>query len=121
MQSTTVAPSHTLSSQIETKRIYEMMMQMSDGIGVNCGYCHNSRNFQTWAESSPYRWTGYHAIRLVLDVNVNYLRHASELLPQTRSLMGETRLPVLPPRERGAQLGNGLVLCATVTSASPSR
>ncbi len=112
-QSTTVAPSMTVSSRIETKRIYEMMMQMSDGIGANCGLCHNSRNFQSWAESTPYRWVGYSGLQLVRDLNRNYLRQIADLVPQTRLLTTETRLPVLPPSESGLQTGNGLVVCAT--------
>ncbi len=113
VQSTTVEPSGTVSARVEAKRIYEMMMQMSDGIGVNCGYCHNSRAFESWAESTPYRWVAYDAIRLLRDVNRNYLRTIAELAPQTRTLTTETNIPVLPARESGPQLGNGLVLCAT--------
>ena len=90
-----------------------MMMQMSDGIGANCGYCHNSPRFASWAESSPYRWIGFDAIRLVRDLNRNYLLPIAPLVPQTRTLTTETNLPVLPEQERGPQLGNGLVICAT--------
>ena len=113
VQSTTVEPSGTVSSRVEAKRIYEMMMTISDGIGVNCGYCHNTRNFQSWAESTPYRWVGYDALGLVRDLNRNYLRQLATLVPQTRTLTTETRLPVLPARQSGPQLGNGLVLCGT--------
>ena len=112
-QSTTVEHSNTVAAQVEVKRIYEMMMTMSDGIGVNCGYCHNSRNFQSWAESTPFRWVGYYAIRMVRDLNRNFLLPIAAIIPQTRTLEGQTRLPVLPAREAGSQLGNGLVLCAT--------
>ena len=113
VQSTVAGKNGTLSSQGEAKRIYEMMMQMSDGIGVNCGYCHNSRNFQSWSESTPYRWVGYDAIRLVRDLNRNYLLQIGALVPQTRSLTTQTDLPVLPERFRNPQLGNGMVNCAT--------
>ncbi len=113
VQSTTVAPSHTISSWPEAKRIYEMMMQMSDGIGANCGYCHNTRNFQSWAESTPFRWVGYDAIKLVRDLNQNFLLKTAQIVPETRTLVDETRLPVLPVNQTGAQIGNGLVVCAT--------
>ena len=112
-QSSTPEPSRTVASYVEVKRIYEMMMQMSDGIGANCGYCHNSRNFQSWEESTPYRWTSWHAIRMLRDLNRNYLLPIAGLVPQSRTLGTETRLPVLPAREAGPQQGNGLVLCAT--------
>ena len=113
VQSTTVEPSRTIGSWPEAKRIYEMMMQMSDGIGVNCGYCHNSRNFQSWAESSPYRWVGYDALGLVRDLNRNFLLNVAAQVPQGRTLTTETNLPALPTRMRGPQLGNGMVTCVT--------
>ena len=113
VQSSTAEPSHTINSWPEATRIYEMMMQMSDGIGANCGYCHNSRAFQSWAESTPYRWIGYDAIRLVRDVNRNFLLRVAPLVPQSRTLEAETRIPALPARMTGAQAGNGLVTCIT--------
>ena len=113
VQSSTALKSGTIASSIEAKRIYEVMMTMSDGIGANCGYCHNSRAFQSWAESTPYRWIGYDAIRLVRDVNRNYLFEVGQIVPQTRSLTNATQLPVIPPRELNPQLGNGFVTCAT--------
>ncbi len=113
VSSTTVEPNGTIASWPEATRIYEMMMQMSDGIGANCGYCHNSRNFADWNQSSPYRWIGYDALRLVRDVNRNYLLPIASIIPQTRTLVHETTLPSLPARMTGAQLGNGLVACAT--------
>lgn len=112
-QSTTIEPTHTIGSWAENKRIYEMMMQMSDGIGANCGYCHNSRAFESWAESTPYRWNAWHAIRMVRDVNRNYLLQVAPLVPQSRTLEGETRIPAIPARLTGAQAGNGLVTCVT--------
>ena len=113
VQSTTVEPSGTLRSWPEAKRIYEMMMQMSDGIGVNCGYCHNSRAFSDWAQSSPYRWNAWYALRLVRDLNRNYLLPIAQLIRQTRQLRTETDLPVMPDQQRGPQQGNGFVICAT--------
>ncbi len=119
VQSTTALPSNTISTQIVAKRVYEMMMQMSDGIGVNCGYCHNSRVFQSWEQSTPYRWSGYDGIRLTRDLNRNYLLHVSSLVPETRQLVYQTQIPVLPARETGVQGGNGLVVCATCHYARP--
>ena len=108
-----ITGSHTVSSQVEAKRVYEMMMTMSDGIGVNCGYCHNSRNLQSWDESTPYRWIAHDALKLVRDLNRNYLLPVGRLVPQTRTLTTETNLPVLPPRETSPQIGNGFVVCGT--------
>ena len=117
VQSSTVEPSGTIASWPEAKRVYEMMMQMSDGIGVNCGYCHNSRAFSSWAESSPYRWNSWYAIRLTQDLNQNYLLPMSKVIPESRVLTTETRLPVLPAQQSGPQHGNGFVSCATCHQA----
>jgi photosynthetic reaction center cytochrome c subunit len=119
VQSVTALPSHTIHSYIETKRIYEMMMQQSDGIGVNCGYCHNSRVFQSWAQSTPYRWIGYYGIELTRDLNRNYLIHMPAYVPEDRELVNKTAMPVLPARDQGPQGGNGLVVCATCHYAQP--
>ncbi len=120
VQSTTVEPSGTTSSFVEAKRIYEMMMTMSDGIGVNCGYCHNSRAFQSWSESTPYRWNTYGALDMIRDLNRNFLRPVAAAVPQTRTLTGETRLPVLPATQAGVQGGNGLLLCGTCHLGLPN-
>lgn len=119
VQSSTAEPSHTVASQIVAKRVYEMMMQMSDGIGVNCGYCHNSRALQDWRQSTPQRWVGQSGLDLTRDLNRQFLLQLPGLLPQTRSFVHETALPVLPDRESGAQPGDGLVLCATCHEARP--
>jgi photosynthetic reaction center cytochrome c subunit len=119
VQSTSALTGNTVAGQIVAKRVYEMMMQMSDGIGVNCGYCHNSRVFQSWRQSTPYRWVGYDGILLTRDLNRNYLLRLASLIPQSRSLVHETHLPVLPARDSGPQLGNGLVVCATCHLAAP--
>ena len=120
VQSTTALPSHTVSSQIEAARIYEMMMTYSDGIGVNCGYCHNSRALSDWSQSSPFRWAGQTGLNLMQDINRNFLLVADAAVPLTRQRVHETALPVIPAREAGVQNGNGLALCATCHYGEPN-
>jgi len=119
VQSTSALRGDTVAAQIVAKRVYEMMMQMSDGIGVNCGYCHNSRAFEDWSQSTPYRWSGFYGIRMTRDLNRNYLLALQEILPQTRERLNATRLPVIPARESGLQNGDGLVVCATCHYGQP--
>jgi len=119
VQSATALRSQTIAEPIVAKRVYELMMQMSDGIGVNCGYCHNSRAFRSWSQSTPYRWSGYDGIRLTRELNRAFLLPLAELLPQTRTEANRTRIPVLPAREVGIQGGNGLVVCATCHYGEP--
>ncbi len=52
-----------------TEATYGLMMHMSQSLGVNCTYCHNTRSFGTWTESTPKRVTAWHGIRMVRDLN----------------------------------------------------
>jgi photosynthetic reaction center cytochrome c subunit len=111
-QSSTALRGDTVASEIEVKRVYELMMQMSDGIGVNCGYCHNSRAFADWKQSTPNRWTAFYAIRMVRDINTNYLLQVGRTLGQTKEATKVNTLAVRP-EDRGPQPVNGFVVCAT--------
>ena len=113
LQSTTALRSNDVAAQVVVKRVYEMMMQMSLQIGVNCGYCHNSRAFEDWSQSSPMRWTGYYALRLIRDLNRNYLLPLAQMIPQQRTLVHPTPVPVIPADEKGQQPGNALLTCET--------
>ena len=59
-------------------------MHMSDGLGVNCTFCHNSRNFGDWQNSTPQRVTAWHGIRMVRDLNNAYMEGLTETFPQER-------------------------------------
>ena len=67
----------------DTEWTYSLMMHMSDGLGVNCTYCHNSRAFASWEESNPVRTTAWHGLSMVADMNEQFLIPlASELPPE---------------------------------------
>ena len=52
---------------------YGLMMHMSTSLGVNCTYCHNSRAWYSWEESPPQRTNAWHGIRMVRDINNNFI------------------------------------------------
>ena len=56
-----------------TEQTYSLMIAMSKSLGVNCTFCHNSREFGQWPESTPPRVTAWHGIQLVRDLNTAYL------------------------------------------------
>jgi len=56
-----------------TEYTYGLMMHMSTSLGVNCTYCHNSRAFSRWEESPATRTTAWHGIRMVRDINAQYI------------------------------------------------
>ena len=49
------------------------MISMSQALGVNCTYCHNSRSFAVWDASTPKRTTAWYGIRMARDLNNDYL------------------------------------------------
>ena len=69
------------------EQVYILMMQMSNGLGVNCTFCHNSRAMFDWAQSPPNRLNGYSGIVMTRMMNQNYL---SRLAPYTETkLLGK--------------------------------
>jgi photosynthetic reaction center cytochrome c subunit len=60
------------------------MMSQSRSLGVNCTYCHNSRQFASWKEAPPARVTAYHGILMLRDVNQNYLSPLQPVYPSVR-------------------------------------
>ena len=69
------------------EQVYILMMQMSNALGVNCTYCHNSRAAFDWAQSPPNRLNGYSGIVMTRMMNQNYL---SKLAPLTETkLLGK--------------------------------
>jgi photosynthetic reaction center cytochrome c subunit len=59
-------------------------MHMSDSLGVNCTYCHNSRQFSSWEQSPPQRATAWHGIRLARDLNETYMAPLTATFPPER-------------------------------------
>jgi len=57
---------------------------MSQSLGVNCTYCHNSRSFASWDGSTPQRAIAWHGIRMVRDLNRAYLDPLQSTFPKAR-------------------------------------
>jgi photosynthetic reaction center cytochrome c subunit len=63
---------------------YALMMQFSNALGVNCDYCHNTRAFRDWDQSPPQRVTAWYGIRMVRDLNNNFLDPLQKVFPKNR-------------------------------------
>lgn len=99
VQSTTPLPDDNYSSMKQTEWTYALMMNFSQALGVNCDYCHNTRAFGDWSQSPPQRVTAWYGIRMVRDLNNEYL---------------DPLKSVFPPNRLGAALGDSpKVACAT--------
>jgi photosynthetic reaction center cytochrome c subunit len=65
---------------------YGIMMHVSQSLGVNCTYCHNSQSFRAWSLSSAQRATAWYGIRMVRDINQTHIMPlaAQGLFPANR-------------------------------------
>ena len=84
VQSTTALPSGDRHSIKQAEWTYALMIHFSTALGVNCTYCHNTRAFGDWSESTPQRVTAWYGVKMVRDVNINYLEPVQAMLPPYR-------------------------------------
>jgi photosynthetic reaction center cytochrome c subunit len=82
--SSTALPEGNRQSIKQTEWTYSLMMHMSDALGVNCTFCHNTRSFASWDGSTPQRATAYYGIYTVRDINENYLVPLKNVYPPAR-------------------------------------
>lgn len=80
----TALPAGNFTSIKQAEWTYALMMQISDALGVNCTFCHNTRSFFAWDQSTPQRTTAWYAIRHVRDINQNYIWPLNDVLPASR-------------------------------------
>jgi len=57
---------------------------MSNSLGVNCTYCHNTESVGNWETSSPARVNAWYGIRMVRDINNHYLDPLNGVFPPYR-------------------------------------
>ncbi len=65
------------------EKSYSLMMHMSEALGVNCTFCHNTHSFQVW-DSPPQRAVAWHGIRMARDINNAYLTPLTASFPKER-------------------------------------
>ena len=81
---TEALPGSNRQSIKQAEWTYGLMVHMSDSLGVNCTYCHNSRSFGEWGTSAPQRATAWYGIRMVRDLNNQYLTPLTGVFPPKR-------------------------------------
>lgn len=82
-----VSVTRTSGNQVSIKQAYNtyaLMVGMAKALGVNCTYCHNSRSWATWQNAPPSRLTALYGLRMVRDVNLNYLTPLQPVWPSYR-------------------------------------
>ncbi|MFC3580531.1 photosynthetic reaction center cytochrome PufC [Sphingomonas hylomeconis] len=68
----------------DAEKSYGLMMHVSGALGVNCTYCHNSQSFRAWNLSSAQRGTAYYGIRMVRNINEDYITSLQSVFPAYR-------------------------------------
>ena len=81
---TSALPEGNRTSIKQTEWTYGLMVHMSQSLGVNCTFCHNTRSFADWEASTPQRGTAYYGIRMVRELNNEYLTSLADVLPKER-------------------------------------
>ena len=82
--STTALPEGNTTSIKQAELTYAQMIHQSEALGVNCTYCHNSRSFFAWDQSNPARTKAWYGIRMVRDLNNDYLEPLTSTYPPHR-------------------------------------
>ncbi|MEQ8967913.1 MAG: photosynthetic reaction center cytochrome PufC [Azospirillaceae bacterium] len=77
-------PAGNRQSIKQTEWTYGLMMHMSESLGVNCTYCHNSRAFGSWEQSPPTRTSAWHGIRMVREINNDHIVPLTDQFPDYR-------------------------------------
>jgi photosynthetic reaction center cytochrome c subunit len=72
------------SSVKQAEWTYALMISQARALGVNCTYCHNTRQFASWREAPPQRVVAYQGIMMLRDLNVNYLSPLQQVFPSHR-------------------------------------
>jgi photosynthetic reaction center cytochrome c subunit len=84
VQSVVALPGTDRQSIKQTDWTYSLMIHFSQSLGVNCTYCHNSRAWSDWSQSTPQRVNAWYGIRMVRDLNTNYLDPLHGTFPTAR-------------------------------------
>jgi len=72
----------------QAEKTYGLMMHMSSALNVNCTFCHNTDSFASWSNSRPQRVTAWYGIRMVRDIDQNYIASLQNVFPDNMGRKG---------------------------------
>jgi photosynthetic reaction center cytochrome c subunit len=82
---TTALPTGNRSSIQQAEHTFGLMTHFSKSLGVNCTYCHNTRQIGGgWDGNPPQLTTAWHGIRMVREVNNDYMVGLTDAFPANR-------------------------------------
>ncbi len=82
---TTALPTGNRSSIQQAEHTFGLMTHFSKSLGVNCTYCHNTRQIGgAWDGNPPQLVTAWHGIRMVREINNDYMVGLTDTFPANR-------------------------------------
>lgn len=84
VETTSALPAGNRASIQQAEWTYSLMVHMSNSLGVNCTYCHNTRAWSSWEQSRPQRTVAWYGIRMARQINNNYLVPLTGTFPANR-------------------------------------
>ncbi len=84
VQSASMHPTDNPVTTMDAESTYSLMVHMSQALGVNCTYCHNTQSFGDWSISGPVRSTAWYGLRMVANSNEEYVTPLTEWFPDNR-------------------------------------
>jgi photosynthetic reaction center cytochrome c subunit len=82
--STAALPSDNKTPIMQAEKTYGLMTHMSEALGVNCTYCHNTRSFSAWDQSGEPRTKAWYGIRMARQANNEYIQPLTSTFPAHR-------------------------------------
>jgi photosynthetic reaction center cytochrome c subunit len=85
VNSSTALPTGNRASIQQAEHTFGLMIHFSKSLGVNCTYCHNTRETGDWSHGAmPTNAAAYHGIRMVRSANNDYLEGLTKSFPVER-------------------------------------
>jgi photosynthetic reaction center cytochrome c subunit len=84
VNATTVLPEAKSKPIQDAERTFAIMITMSQALGVNCTFCHNTRSVADWSTSTPNRVAAWHAVQMVRELNQDYMTPLTTSFPRNR-------------------------------------
>ena len=85
VNSPTALPTGNRSSIQQAEHTFGLMVHFSKSLGVNCTYCHNTRETGDWSHGAmATNATAYHGIRMVRSANNDYIEGLTSVFPAQR-------------------------------------
>ncbi len=85
VQSYTAPPTNANYSSVrQAEWTYALMINMSNSLGVNCTFCHNSRSWASWQNAPWTRVSALYGLRMTRHINQTYVGPLGTVLPAVR-------------------------------------